>query len=198
MSRTLVGLTIVVVAVLSAACGGAVPTGASGDGANTAAATSAATSAAGVDAPGATAPETTSTETTDTADDGGLPENELSVEDLCAALTAEELGTILGETVTIDPAETEWCGYDSDDGSGMFMAPFGNPTAEDFTEQVEGFDCDAKSVEGGAILSSCGADKEEGRPTEAWFLLDGVGVQLSVDTEATEAQYLQMIREALD
>ena len=172
MHRTLAGLSIVVVGLLAAACGGAAPTGTSG-----APATPAAASVA--------------------ENPDGLPENELTVEQLCAALTADELGTILDEDVAIDPAETVWCGYDLEDGSGMFLV--GNDdTAEGFVEQALTFDCEAKPVEGGAVLSSCGSDLEEGRPSEAWFLLDGVGVQLSVDTEATEAQYLEMIREALD
>lgn len=183
MSKTLVGLSIVVVGMLTAACGGAAPASPSGAAAATA---------------GATAAAAATTEATSAAGtEDGLPEGDLTVEQLCAALTAEELGTVLGEDVTIDPTETVWCGYDLEDGSGMLVVG-NNDTAEEFVEQVQGFDCEAKPVAGGAVLSSCGADKEEGRPSEAWFLLDGVGVQLSVEVEATEAQYLEMIAEALD
>jgi hypothetical protein len=183
MSRTLVGLSIVVVGVLTAACGGSAPAGAT------------APATAGSEATGAAA--ATVAATSAAGSEGGRFETELTVEQLCAALTPEELSTILGADVAVDPAETEWCGYDLEDGSGMFVV--GNSdTAEEFTEQVQGFDCDARTVSGGAVLSSCGNDKEEGRPSEAWFLLDGVGVQLSVDVEATEAQYVEMVREALD
>ena len=198
MSRALVGLGIIIVAVLSAGCGGAPPAGGAG-GAGSGTAVVGGASGSTEEAPAATPGESSEARTPRPTDEFGLPADELSVEQLCAALTAEELGAIIGKTVTIDPAETEWCGYDFDDGSGMFVAPFvGNDTADEFIEQVQGFGCDAKQVEGGAVLSSCGADQDEGRPSEAWFLLDGVGVQLSVEIEATEAQYLEMVRQALD
>ncbi len=191
MSRTtLVSVSLAVVAMVSVACGGGAPAGG-------ALGTSAATATAEASAIAGDATAEATSGAGGSTDEGGLPAGDLTVEQLCAALTAEELGEILGETVTVDPAETVWCGYDLDDGSGMLVVG-NNDTAEEFMEQAQTFDCDAKEAEGGAVISSCGQDEEEGRPSEAWFLLNGVGVQLSVEAEATEAQYLEMIRQALD
>ena len=197
MKRTVISMSIVAIAMLTAACGGAAPAGTAattGAGAPTVAATAGGATQAPVATPATTA---TAAGTAAPTDVGGLPANDLSVEQLCAALTAEEMSAALGTNVTIDPGETEWCGYDSEDGSGMFLVSR-RDTAEEFIDQAKNFDCDTKNVEPGAVLSSCGNDKEDGRPSEAWFLLNGTGVQLSVNTDATEAQYLEMIRQALD
>ena len=113
---------------------------------------------------------------------------ELSDADLCARLSASEVGATMGSERTAGPAALGGCAYQRDDSPALRLFNSSNATREEHLEWMQALKAKCSDGTNGAVLCSVGFDIENEEISGIWFTAGDAVLEVEADGGMTAAQ----------
>ena len=102
---------------------------------------------------------------------------ELTNDQLCAALTAKEVSAIVGSERSATADDMFGCKYETGSSPMINLQNSSQETAKEYADYSRSIGGEVREQDG-AVLSSVAFDRQKGKTSEVWFLLDGAAVQI--------------------
>ena len=121
---------------------------------------------------------------------------ELTNDQLCAALTAQEVNAITGGERKAIPHKIFGCKYQHPTEPNIYLKNSSALTEQEYIERSRNLEGEVRREPGGIVLVSFAFDIQKQKISEAWFQLRGTPVQLGFSGGIEPEKALALIRAA--